>query len=161
MGFLPDGLEREDDARPALRVSLVKAELDGPWFRLHVNRISMEDFRAISQSLGQTPRGMRPGSSAARKLQQQWEEKYLKKVLADWDGCTLANWEAVCRDGKRFAGPKADEMRRTKACIPFSLEAAVYLSQNSWGEHFAEPILEALKTSAEDLEEEDAEKKAG
>lgn len=161
MSFFPEGLDREDDERPPAEVPLVKAESDGPWFTLLVNRISMEEFRSISSALQSQPRGMRPGSSAAKKAAQQWTERYLKRVLAGWRGCTLANWESICRDGKTFAGPRVQQMRKDKTEIDFSHEAAVYLHENTWPEHFSEPLLEALKAGVDEQTAEDDEKKAG
>ena len=157
VSFLPAGLDLIPDEIPPIEVKIVQTDETQPWFIVKVNKVTVEEFRKIQRSLdAQRPAGgVRAGSKAQAKLDQDFRERYARKAIAGWSGLTIPNFNAIKSANVKIGGEK--ESALTKQCweMPFSIEAAAWLLEHSWAEDFDAPIFNALKRGAEEAADED------
>lgn len=151
MNFLPEGftlIEPED------RTTEVEITTDsrGNTFSITVKRLSPSEFQKVARQLSKgVPPGVRPGSAAAEAAEVKVLSNLAKRVLLDWSGCTIENFETLDASGRKVSVDSAVE---ADVEIPYSVEAASYLLRNSWGAELMEKILEAVKSKADEEAEE-------
>ena len=150
LNFLPDGLSLEDASDRTTDVEIT-TDSEGTTFSLEVKRLSPAEFQRVARQLGKgVAPGIRPGSAAAERAETQVMTNLAKRVLVSWSGLTPENFETLDASGRKVnVGEGAEGIE-----IPFSIEAAAYLLRNSWGADLIDPILAAVKSKADEEEEE-------
>lgn len=157
VSFLPPGLELVPDEAPPIEVKIVQADDTQPWFVVAVNKVTVEEFRKIQRSIDalRPAGGVRAGSKAQAKLDQEFRERYVKKAISGWSGLTIPNFNAIKSANVKIGGDKEAALTKQAWEMPFSVEAAAWLLEHSWSEDFDAPIFAALKRGAEEQEAED------
>jgi len=156
MSIFPKGLELVRDEEP-IPVRICRADPAGPWFVIHVNRVSASKFRAVSQRYA-APAGTKPGSKAAKLHEAKFVEAFCRTSLAGWEGLTLDNYEELV-PGSRFSGEAMDDWRSKRRELPFSMEVATDLYRDTWPDKFSDLIIRAMKEGVEEAEAEDEDRK--
>lgn len=151
MGFLPEGLELERSDEELVPVNICQADDDGPSFVVQVRMLPIKEYRKVFRRLQQDQGGFRQNNSQQDKV----DRDYLDKVVVGWDGLTIANWNALVRDGKKITGDNVDEFEKKKAEIPHSSDAAFYVYRNSWPQDFGNKVFEVVQQGAEEEYEEE------
>jgi hypothetical protein len=152
--FLPEGLELVPRAARSVNVKICRAHAKGPTFRVLVNVVALEDYGKISKGV-QSASGVRPGSEAEKALHMDWAERYARRVIAGWEGCTVLNFEAINRAKTEIGGASRAKMIEDNVEIPFSIEGAAFLIINSFNDEFFAKIDAAARKGIGDLEDED------
>jgi hypothetical protein len=148
LDFLPDGFSLEDSNDRTTDVELTTDDA-GNTFTVEVKRLSPSEFQRVARQLGKgVAPGIRPGSAAAERAETQVMVNLAKRVIVGWSGLTPANFEALDATGRKVRVDEgAEDMQ-----IPYSVDAAAYLLRNSWGADFVDPILQAVKSKADEDE---------
>lgn len=149
--ILPAGISLRENAEP-IRLQIAKAEIDGPWLTVYVNRMGVEDFRRLTSRL-KRPAGIREGSKAERDYEAKFTDQLVRRSIAGWDGMTVANFASLLPP--KYALEDSED-RPAGYEIPFSHELAVWIQSNAFGDRWADKIMTALRDgSEEDLIEEE------
>lgn len=157
MDILPSGLSFVESSSEPLPVQICKASPDGPWFTVHVNRLSVGRFRDLV-SKNNAPSGIRTGSKAAKEYQSKFEEAYCKAVIADWEGLTIANFEFLLPD-RKIGGDTAEDFRSNDKELEFTVPLAALVYRETWSDQFGDKLFAALKEGVDEDEAETQEKK--
>lgn len=148
--FLPEGLELEEDESNIVDCKIHQEEEDGPIFTVKVRILPVREYRKIFSKLqGKDGGGFRSTNAAQDKV----DRDYLEKVIKGWRGLTIANWNALVRDGKKIGGENASSFAKKKEEIPFSQEACFYLYRNTWPQDFGNKVFDLLQDGAAEEEE--------
>lgn len=157
MSLLPDGLQLVKDELEPLPVRICQADTAGPWFVVSVNPIPVDKFKRLLQKAN-PPSNVRAGSKAANDFQSKFERTYCKVIIQGWSGLTISNFEHLLAGAEVVSGDDLDDWRESGKEIPYSLDLAVYLYQNSWAEKFSNPVFTAVQDRATEDQEEEEEK---
>ena len=144
--FLPEGLTLVETAREPISVTL--AHEDAP-FVVRLKRLSPREFTSLSNQLARSmPKGVRTGTKAGDIAEERFVAGFCKRVVLDWEGCTLRNWRSLDASGMRIeVGEDVDE---ADVEIPYSVEALTHLWRAAWAADVSEPILGALREKADE-----------
>jgi hypothetical protein len=154
--FLIEGLELVDNEEEVVPTTIVQSEDDGPAFVVDVRIMPIKEYRKVFSKLNREQTG---GFRANNSAQDKMDKDYLDRVIVSWKGLTIANWESIVRDGKKFEGPNVEKLRKSKAEIPHSPENAFYLYRNTWPQDFGNKIFDVVQAGAEAQEAEEEELK--
>lgn len=158
MGFLPEGLGLAEKTEEPIPVKIIQARETGPWFTVHVRRLSPLELKVVTTAFASKVGGARPGQTQTKeqivKADRVWSEKFAKRVLAGWDDLTIPNFQALDRGKTELTGD-VEKAIASGVTIPFSIEAAVHLMTNAWPKDFSDLIFEAVQNGADAAAEED------
>jgi hypothetical protein len=148
---LPAGLRLVATKKEPIKVRITKADPNVA-FTCFIARMSAEQITKLGER-ATLPPGVRPGSPAAKKHQQEYQEYYCKKVIVGWEGLTIDNLRDIWR------GDQEIEADKSVTEIPYTPEFASFLMTNTLGSRFGALISNALINGADEDEEEREEKK--
>ena len=147
--FLEEGFELEELEDDKVDVPIVQAEDDGPTFTAKVRLLPIKEYRKVFAKLNQQGGGFRQNKAAQDKV----DKDYLERVVKGWEGLTVDNWNAICRDGNVLKAPEG--VKPEDAVVKFSQEALFYLYRNTWPQDFGNKVFDVVQEGAAALEAEE------
>lgn len=156
--FIGEGLELVDSDDKLEDVVICQADDAGPAFKVKVRILPIKEYRTVFNKLNNVSGG---GARQTQAAQDKVDRDYLQRVVKGWSGLTLDNWEMIVRDGRKIAGPKAEELRKKGHEIDHTDEVSFYLYRNTWPQDYGNKIFEVVQAGAAEQEEEEAALKKG
>lgn len=154
--FLGEGLELVESEDRIEEVVIHQEDDAGPAFKVLVRILPIKEYRSVFAKLNNTSTG---GARQSQAAQDKVDRDYLTRVVKGWSGLTIANWEAIVRDGKKITGVKADQMRKSNYEIPHSDDLSFYLYRNTWPADYGNKVFDTVQAGANEQEQEEAEAK--
>jgi len=144
--FLPEGFALVEVERDPIKVTL--AHEDQP-FVVQLKRLSPREFQSVAAQLQRSmPQGVRSGSKASEIAEERFISGFCRRVVIDWTGCTVANWQALDASGMKIEVD--EELDGETVEIPYSVEALTHLWRAAWAADVSEPLLGALREKADE-----------